>query len=153
MVRLGGEGPSSNFEDRTGQGGGFGFGGGGGSNLLGCLLPMVMSRFGFVGVLILLLGYCALTQLGGGGGIIPSGPTTSAPGGGASKLDPNMRDFLTRGLGSTEETWTEIFAKSGARYAPTRMVAYSGGTQTACGMGQAAMGPFYCPNDNTIYID
>ena len=114
LVRLGGEDPSSNFEDRTGQSGGFGLGGGGGSNLLGCLLPMVMSRFGFVGVLILLLGYCALTQLsGGGGGIIPSGPTTSAPGGGASKLDPNMRDFLTRGLGSTEETWTEIFAKSG----------------------------------------
>ena len=153
MVRLGGEDPSSNFEDRTGQGGGFGFGGGGGGNLLGCLLPMVMSRFGFVGVLILLLGYCALTQLGGGGGIIPSGPTTSAPGGSASRLDPNMRDFLTRGLGSTEETWTEIFAKSGARYVPARMVAYSGGTQTACGMGQAAMGPFYCPNDNTIYID
>jgi uncharacterized protein len=154
MVRLGGEDPSSNFEDRTGQSGGFGLGGGGGGNLLGCLLPMVMSRFGFVGVLILLLGYCALTQLGGGGGgIIPSGPTTSAPGGGASRLDANMRDFLTRGLGSTEETWTEIFAKSGARYAPTRMVAYTGGTQTACGTGQAAMGPFYCPNDNTIYID
>jgi predicted metalloprotease len=154
MVRLGGEDPSSNFEDRTGQGGGFGFGGGGGGgNLLGCLLPMVMSRFGIVGVLILLVGYCALTQLGGGGGIIPSGPTTSAPGGSASRLDPNMRDFLTRGLGSTEETWSEIFAKSGARYVPTRMVAYSGGTQTACGMGQAAMGPFYCPNDNTIYID
>ena len=50
------------------------------SNLLGCLLPLVMSRFGIVGVLILLLGYCALTQLGGGGGgLIPSGRTTSAP--------------------------------------------------------------------------
>jgi predicted metalloprotease len=152
MVRLGGEDPSSNFEDRTGQGGGFGFGGGGGSNLLGCLLPMVMSRFGIVGVLILLVGYCALTSLGGGGGILPTGPSPSAPSG-ESRLDPNMRDFLTRGLGSTEETWTEIFAKSGARYAPARMVAYTGGTQTACGMGQAAMGPFYCPNDNTIYID
>ena len=152
MVRLGGEDPSSNFEDRTGQGGGFGFGGGGGSNLLGCLLPMVMSRFGIVGVLILLVGDCALTSLGGGGGILPTGPTTSAPSG-ESRLDPNMRDFLTRGLGSTEETWTEIFAKSGARYVPARMVAYTGGTQTACGMGQAAMGPFYCPNDNTIYID
>ena len=74
MVRLGGEDPSSNFEDRTGQGGGFGFGGGGGGNLLGCLLPMVMSRFGIVGVLILLLGYCALTQLGGGGGTPPERP-------------------------------------------------------------------------------
>ena len=155
MVRLGGEGPSSNFEDRTGQsGGGFGLGGGGG-NMLGCLLPFVMSRFGIVGVLILLLGYCALTQLGGGGLITGGGgggPTTSAPSG-QSRLTPEMRDFLTRGLGSTEETWTEIFAKNNARYAPTRMVAYTGGTQTGCGAGQAAMGPFYCPNDNTIYID
>jgi predicted metalloprotease len=115
---------------------------------------MVASRFGIVGVLILLLGYCALTQLGGGGGggLLPSGPTTSASSG-KSTLTPQMTDFLTRVLGSTEETWGEIFQKSGARYAPTRMVAYSGGTQTACGMGQAAMGPFYCPNDNTIYLD
>ena len=153
MVRLGGEGPSSNFEDRTGGGGGFGFGGGGG-NMLGCLLPLVMSRFGIVGVLILLLGYCALQSLGGGGGgLLPSGPSTTSAPTGQSTLDPNMRDFLTRGLGSTEETWTEIFAKSGAQYVPARMVAYTGGTQTACGTGQAAMGPFYCPNDNTIYID
>ena len=152
-MRLGGEGPSGNFEDRTGQGGGFGFGGGGG-NMLGCLLPFVLSRFGIVGVLILLVGYCALTQLGGGGGLLPSsgGPTASAPGG-RSTLDPNMRDFLTRVLGSTEETWGEIFQKSGEQYTPTRMVAYSGGTQTACGMGQAVMGPFYCPNDRSIYID
>jgi hypothetical protein len=154
MVRLGGEGPSSNFEDRTGQGGGgFGFGGGGGGgNMLGCLLPFVMSRFGIVGVLVLLVGYCVLTQLSGGGNLVPGGPTTNAPTG-QSTLDPNMKDFLTRTLGSTEETWGEIFAKNGRKYVPTRMVAYSGGTQTACGSGQAAMGPFYCPNDNTIYID
>jgi len=156
MVRLGGEDPSSNFEDRTGQGGGgFGLGsGGGGGNMLGCLLPMVMSRFGIVGVLILLVGYCALTQLaGGGGGLLPSSPTTTGTPNGQSTLDPNMRDFLTRTLGSTEETWGEIFAKNGKKYVPTRMVAYNGGTQTACGLGQAAMGPFYCPNDKTIYID
>jgi len=154
MVRLGGEGPSSNFEDRTGQsGGGFGLGGGGG-NMLGCLLPFVLSRFGIVGVVILLLGYCALTQLGGGGLVTGGGgvPTTSAPSG-QSRLTPEMRDFLTRGLGSTEETWGEIFQKNGQRYAPTKMVAYTGGTQTGCGAGQAAMGPFYCPNDNSIYID
>jgi len=151
-MRLGGEPESSNFEDRTGQSGGFGFGGGGG-NILGCLLPLVASRFGIVGVLILLVGYCALTQLGGGGGgLLPSGPTTSAPSG-RSTLDSNTQHFLLRTLGSTEETWGEIFQKSGARYAPTRMVAYTGGTQTACGFGQAAMGPFYCPNDETIYID
>ena len=150
-MRLGGEPESGNFEDRTGQGGGFGFGGGGG-NALGCLLPLVASRFGIVGVIILLLGYCALTQLGGGGGIIPGGPTTSAPSG-QSTLDPNTRQFLTRVLGSTEQTWGEIFAKSGERYVPTTLVAYTSGTQTACGFGQAAMGPFYCPNDKKIYLD
>jgi predicted metalloprotease len=152
-MRLGGEGPSGNFQDRTGQGGGFGGFGGGGGNMLGCLLPMVASRFGIIGVVILLLGYCALTQLGGGGGLIPgNNPTTTAPAG-KSTLSPQMKDFLTRVLGSTEETWGEIFSKSGSRYTPTQMVAYTGGTQTACGMGQAAMGPFYCPNDKSIYID
>jgi len=152
-MRLGGEGPSGNFEDRTGQGGGLGLGGGGG-NMLGCLLPFVLSRFGVVGVVILLLGYCALTQLGGGGGgLLPGGPTTSSSKAGQSTLDPQMRDFLTRVLGSTEETWGEIFQKSGQSYTPTKMVAYSGGTQTACGFGQAVMGPFYCPNDKSIYID
>ena len=152
MVRLGGEGPSGNFEDRTGQGGGFGGLGGGGGNMLGCLLPFVLSRFGIVGVVILLLGYCALTQFGGGGLLTGGGPSTTAPSG-RSTLDPKMRDFLTRVLGSTEETWGELFAKNGQRYAPTRMVAYSGGTQTACGFGQAAAGPFYCPEDRQIYID
>ncbi len=62
-MRPGDEG-SGNFEDRTGQSG-FGGLGGGGGNMLGCLLPFVLSRFGIVGVLILLLGYCALTSLGG----------------------------------------------------------------------------------------
>ena len=152
-MRLGGEDPSSNFEDRTGQSGGFGGLGGGGGNLLGCLLPLVLSRFGIVGVVILLLGYCALTQFGGGGGLLPSsGPPTNAPSA-ASRLDPKMKDFLTRVLGSTEQTWGEIFAKQGQRYTPTVMVAYTGGTQTQCGVGQAAMGPFYCPNDQRIYID
>ena len=146
MVRLGGEGPSSNFEDRTGQSfGGGGLGGGG----FGLLLGLVASRFGIVGVLVLLLGYCALSSLGGLGGGGGSGSPQSA----ASRLDANTQDFLVRTLGSTEETWGEIFAKSGARYKPTTLVAYNGGTQTACGVGQAAMGPFYCPGDQNIYID
>ena len=59
-MRLGDDG-SDNFIDRTGRGG-MGFGGGGG-NMLGCLLPLVASRFGMVGVLVLLLGYCALQSL------------------------------------------------------------------------------------------
>ena len=148
-MRLGGEPESGNFEDRTGQSGG-GFGGGGGG--FGLLLGLVGSRFGIVGVLVLLLGYCALTSLGGlggGGGSIAGGGGKA----GASKLDENTRTFLVRVLGSTEEVWADIFRKSGAQYQPTTLVAYSGGTQSACGAGQAAMGPFYCPSDKNIYID
>ena len=144
MVRLGGEPESSHFEDRTGQG----FGGGG---LGGGLLPLVGlvgSRFGIVGVLLLLLAYCAVSQIGGLGGGGGEGGQAAA-----SKLDPNVRSFLVRTLGSTEETWGALFQQSGTSYRPTTMVAYSGGTQTACGLGQAAMGPFYCPTDQTIYID
>jgi predicted metalloprotease len=144
MVRLGGEPESSHFEDRTGQG----FGGGGmGGGSFPLLLGLVGSRFGIVGVLLLLLAYCAVSSIGGIGGGGESGQAA------ASKLDPNVRSFLVRTLGSTEETWGELFNKSGASYRPTNMVAYSGGTQTACGLGQAAMGPFYCPTDQTIYID
>ena len=154
-MRLGGEPESSNFEDRTGQGSS-GFGGLGGGNALGCLLPMVMSRFGLGGVVVLVIGYFLLSSiggLGGGGGILPGGGSQQAVPAGQSRLDPNVREFLIRVLGSTEQTWGDIFAKSGKRYEPTTMVAYSGGTQTGCGLGQAAAGPFYCPNDAKVYID
>ena len=155
-MRLGGGPESDNFEDRTGQGGGLGFGGGGG-NALGCLLPLVMSRFGIGGVLVLVVGYFLLSSLGGlgsggGGGLLPSSPQATAPGG-KSTLDPNTQKFLRTVLGYTEQVWTRIFAKGGKRYTPTQLVAYTGGTQTACGYGQATAGPFYCPNDKRIYID
>ena len=148
-MRLGDEDPSGHFIDRTGRSG---FGGGGG-NLLGCLLPLVASKFGLVGVLVLLLGYCALTSLGGGG-LLPGGggPSTTAPSG-QSTLDPNIRDVLTRVLGSTERRWSEIFARAGSQYQPTTMVAYSNVDQSGCGVAQAAMGPFYCPTDQRLYID
>jgi predicted metalloprotease len=155
-MRLGGEPESSNFEDRTGQSSS-GLGGlGGGGNALGCLLPLVMSRFGLGGVVVLVIGYFILSSLGGlggGGGLLPSNAPQQSASAGQSTLDPQTKEFLVRVLGSTEQTWTEIFAKQGQRYQPTRMVAYSGGTQTECGFGQAAAGPFYCPNDRTVYID
>ncbi|MEO7365659.1 MAG: neutral zinc metallopeptidase [Sphingomicrobium sp.] len=148
-MRLGDDG-SGNFEDRTGQSG---FGGGGG-NLLGCLLPFVLSRFGIVGVLVLLLGYCALTSLGGGGGILGGGSTTSSPSAsGASTLSADDKRTLTSVLLSTEKVWGDIFAKNGKQYTPTTLVAYSNANQSGCGAAQAAMGPFYCPTDKDIYID
>jgi predicted metalloprotease len=151
-MRLGGEPESEHFEDRTGQSGGYNLAGGGGGMLF-VLVQLVASRFGIVGILILALGYCALTQLGGGGGGLLSGGGQQATSSAASRLSPDMKTFLTRSLGSTEETWSEIFAKNRRGYEPTTMVAYKGGTQTGCGIGQAAMGPFYCPTDRKIYID
>jgi predicted metalloprotease len=155
-MRLGGEPESSNFEDRTGQSSS-GFGGlGGGGSALGCLLPMVMSRFGLGGVVVLVIGYFILSSLGGlggGGGVLPGAGQQQAVPAGQSRLDPDMQKFLVHVLGSTEQTWGEILAKSGEKYQPTKMIAYSGGTQTGCGFGQAAAGPFYCPNDAQIYID
>lgn len=142
------DGPESgNFVDRTGRTGG---GLGGGGNMLGCLLPMVASRFGIVGVLVLLLGYCALTQLGGGGGILGGG--SSAPTG-QSTLEPQTGAFMSKVLASTEQVWGKEFEKAGARYTPTQLVAYSNYDQTGCGAAQAAMGPFYCPTDKRVYVD
>lgn len=146
-MRLGGEPESGNFEDRTGQSGGFSLGGGSGG-IFGLLFQIVASRFGIVGIIILGLGYCALTSLGGLGG----GGTIGGKDG-PSRLDAETRNFMVRTLGSTEETWSEIFQKAGATYTPTTMVAYSNSSQSGCGAAQAAMGPFYCPTDKKIYID
>jgi hypothetical protein len=146
------DGPESgNFEDDTGRSG-MGFGGGG--NMLGCLLPLVMSRFGIVGVVILLLGYCALTQFGGGS-LIPSGtsPTSTSAPAGQSTLDPQTKHFMLQVLGSTEQVWGDLFQKAGKSYTPTTLVAYSSLYQSGCGAAQAAMGPFYCPTDQKIYVD
>lgn len=150
-MRLGDDG-SDNFIDRTGLGG-RGFGGGGG-NMLGCLLPLVASRFGLIGVVILLLGYCALQSLGGGGSLVPTGgsPTTTAPAG-QSRLSEEDRRLLSGVLLSTEQVWSDLFRRSGETYRPAQMVAYSNVDQSGCGVAQAAMGPFYCPTDQRIYID
>jgi predicted metalloprotease len=156
-MRLGDEERSSNFEDRTGRGGGMGFGGGGGlgGGMMPMLFGLVLSRFGIGGVLILLLGYCALSTFGGGtGGVTGGAPAlqTGAPAG-KSTLDPAMADMMARVLGSTERRWTDLFAAQGQRYQPTTLVAYSRTDQSGCGAAQAAMGPFYCPTDQKIYVD
>jgi len=145
-----GQGPESdNFEDRTGQSGGGGLSLGGGGGILGLILPMIASRFGIVGILILFLGYCALSSLGGGGGILGGGSPQSGP----SKLDPATGKFMRQVLGSTEQVWGQIFTQAGAQYQPTTLVAYTDYNRSGCGAAQAAMGPFYCPSDKQIYID
>src|SRR3954470_24955125 len=164
-MRLGGYRTSDNVRDQGQGGGGFGFGGGGGGGggCLFALLPMVLRRFGIGGVLILLLGYCALSFMGGGGGLGVGGPgTTVAPhqqgsaatndAAQACSSEPAKR-FSCQVLANTEDTWTQIFAAKGQRYQPTALSFYGGGGDSGCGAAQSAMGPFYCPTDATIYLD
>ena len=140
------DGPGSgNFEDRTGQSGGMSLGGGG-AGLFGLLFQIVASKFGIVGILILALGYCALTQMGGSGGVVGQKE-------GPSRLDPATGQFMTQVLGSTEKVWGDLFKQAGSQYRPTTLVAYSNLNQSGCGAAQAAMGPFYCPTDQKIYVD
>jgi predicted metalloprotease len=61
--------------------------------------------------------------------------------------------FIKRVLGSTEEVWTEIFAESGEKYQYPKLVLFRERVQSACGFGEAAMGPFYCPGDAKVYLD
>jgi predicted metalloprotease len=61
--------------------------------------------------------------------------------------------FVSPILGSTEEVWTEVFARAGKTYEPPTLVMFSGATESGCGFAQAAMGPFYCPIDQKVYLD
>ncbi len=61
--------------------------------------------------------------------------------------------FVSRVLASTEDAWSAMFSASGNRYPPPKLVLFTGSFPTACGMGQAAAGPFYCPGDRKVYID
>ncbi|MCJ7420723.1 KPN_02809 family neutral zinc metallopeptidase [Sphingomicrobium astaxanthinifaciens] len=146
-----GDRDSDNFIDRTGQRGGGMRGGGMSAGLFALLARFVFNKFGIVGVLVLALGYCALSGgLGGlGGGGTPQGASSS----GQSTLTQEELALLRGTLESTDDVWTSLFAQAGATYREPELVAYEGGTQTACGFGQEVMGPFYCPGDQRIYID
>lgn len=129
---------SQNVEVDQG-GGGRGFGGG---------------RLGIGGILILaLLGWIffknplALLDQGGG----PS--NTYAPSSQPVQVDPQQKEFVSRVLGSTEKTWTDIFAGMGRTYVDPKLVLFSGGVNTACGAASTAVGPFYCPGDQKVYLD
>ena len=141
---------SENVEDRRGQGGGFGGVGmrRGGIGIGAILLALVGGW---------LLGINPLEILGliGGidGGPAVQAPAPSAPGQhGVSPADAGGR-FVSTVLASTEDAWTEVFRQGGSRYRPPKLVMFSGATRTACGLGQSAAGPFYCPEDQTVYID
>jgi predicted metalloprotease len=151
---------SSNIEDRRGDGG-FGGGlGGGGFGGGGIPIPLggglFRGGFGLIAIVVigLILGINPLSLLGlsegGSGYVAPSQTRTAArPSAGADR----ETQFVARVLKSTEDEWSKIFQEMGRQYRQPRLVLYRDATQTACGAGQSAMGPFYCPGDQRVYLD
>ena len=70
-----------------------------------------------------------------------------------SAEEEELKDFVSVVLADTEDTWNALFRDAGREYREPNLVLFSGSVQSACGMGQAAMGPFYCPGDQKVYID
>jgi hypothetical protein len=109
-------------------------------------------------VLALFFGFDPSVLMGGGsgGGLpIPGSQMTerSAPTGPGAGQNDEMRQFISKVLGSTERTWNEVFQRNGRAYAEPKLVLFSGQVQSACGFAQAASGPFYCGMDQKVYID
>jgi uncharacterized protein len=137
-MRWRGERQSTNVEDRRGIGGkGLAVGGG-----LGTIVLLLLA---------LLMGgdpQQLLEQVQTG-----QGPGAQQP---ASRQQPAQDDqtqFVRAALASTEDVWAEIFRQNGERYRAPTLVIFDGRTPSACGMGSAAVGPFYCPGDQKVYID
>jgi uncharacterized protein len=143
-----GQEQSNNVEDRRGQGGGFGGGGGrrvGGIGIGGIVIAMLAAW---------IFGINPMTVLGllGGGGApmvqqAPAGPPQRPP------AEDKTAAFASVVLRDTERVWTQVFQSAGANYQAPKLILFRGATNTACGTGQTASGPFYCPGDSNVYID
>ena len=89
----------------------------------------------------------------GGAEMLSKGIQTQQQQGPTGTPSDETGKFVSSVLGSTEEVWTDVFARAGKTYKPPTLVMFSGATQSACGFAQAAMGPFYCPIDQKVYLD
>jgi predicted metalloprotease len=135
---------SDNVEDRRGEASSGGTGLGGRSIGIGSIvIALVVSYF---------LGISPMTVLSLLSGASPAPQAQQVP---ARKppADDQMAKFVSTVLGDTEDVWKDVFTRGGATYQEPKLVLFRGATATACGQGQAAMGPFYCPTDQKLYID
>ena len=140
-MRLDNQRESENVEDRRGAGGRRVVGGGIGIG--GVIIALAASYFLGIDPSVL-LGLFS----GGDSALAPqSAPASRSPAG------DEMGRFVSKVLADTEDTWRGIFRQSGHQYRDPKLVLYTGATPSACGTGQTAMGPFYCPPDQTVYID
>lgn len=133
---------SDNVEDRRSSGG---FGGGGGRKIgIGSVVIALVASYFF--------GVNPMTVLNILSGSEPATQASSAP---AQRppADDRMASFVSTVLADTEDVWKQVFAAAGGTYQEPKLILFRGSTSTACGAGQAAMGPFYCPADRQVYID
>ncbi len=133
-MKLGDQRASGNVEDRRGMGmrGGLGLGG---------IAIAVVAYF---------LGFDPGTVLQVAEQVVPQTETRQAPTGAPAD---QMGQFVSKILGSTEVVWGKTFQQSRSEYRAPTLVLYDGQVRSACGMGQSATGPFYCPGDEKLYLD
>ncbi len=145
-------------EDRRG-GGGFGGGGfGGGLGRMGGI-PLPVGG-GLGGIILIVIVFVVMNLLGGGGGGLGGalgglGGGSGGGGGPLPTLDPedDQAQFLNAVTVDLQTFWDERFTAAGRDYPETRLVLFSGGTQTGCGLASSSTGPFYCPADQRVYLD
>jgi predicted metalloprotease len=147
-----GEGPGGGFGMPFPSGGGGGLqipmGQGGGAGLISVLVLVGIALFLGVDPRVLFEGG---REFPGGGRQIQL-PKDRSPRA-VSAEDESMKRFVSVVLADTEDTWTKLFQDQGRRYTPPKLVLFRGGIQSGCGLASAQMGPFYCPNNQKIYID
>lgn len=138
-----GERESDNVSDVRGSGGGGGFGGGRSIGIGSVVVALVAGW---------IFGVNPLTVLGLLEGGAPGTEPARTQGHAPAANDTSAR-FVAAILASTEDVWTERFRTAGMNYRAPRLNIFRGSYPTACGRGEAAMGPFYCPGDEQVYID
>jgi predicted metalloprotease len=139
---------SDNVEDRRGDGGG---GGGGGFGFGGRSIGIGTIAIALIGSYFLGVSPMTIINAISGGGSMPvqqeQAPAKAPP------ASDRQAKFVSTVLADTEDVWTQLFAAQNARYVKPKLVLFTGATRTACGTGNTASGPFYCPGDQKVYID
>ena len=142
-----GQRESDNVEDRRdegGGGGGFGFGGRGIG--IGTIVIALIGGAVFGVNPLTILGFLT----GGGAPVQHSAPAQPRQ---HSAQEEQLKHFVATVLADTEDVWTQVFQQRGGQYRKPKLVLFRGAIRTGCGQGEAAMGPFYCPADEKVYID
>jgi hypothetical protein len=142
---------SPDVVDRRGEGPS---GGGGGSGLFFLVFWLLRRPWGWVVLIVGGIGYFALRQLGAFDAA-DSRALHGGQSGPGAPADPDAREvhFVGFVLDDVQTTWSAIFAQGGRPYRHAKLVLYTDETRTACGEGSAATGPFYCPDDEQVYLD